>query len=296
VERQGEIIGQSWAWRGTKGELVFDSLETLGNRVNRNQWQKVMEAFSARLAQQDGHDVTTVLIGTGGETPALPYTTFKTDTTRATPYDYRGYRDSTSGQYLVKKIDPPQRQSTLIVRDVKPGDKEALLTIENHTFDETRYRDFIFDAEDFDHFMDNPDGDVVLVAERDGQICGYVAVEFYPDDPGVPQGSANIYSMAVVPDNTGKTLGRFRIAKALLEGAEEIVRKKDDHDAIHLETHEANRTVIQSLTRHRGYEIFGRYHKYFSDGKDAIRLRKYLRPSPSCPRPRRRVKPAGPGL
>jgi hypothetical protein len=30
VEYKGRIIAQSWAWRGTKGELVFDSIEGLG--------------------------------------------------------------------------------------------------------------------------------------------------------------------------------------------------------------------------------------------------------------------------
>ena len=31
VEKNGEIVAQSWAWRGKKDELVFDSIEGLGN-------------------------------------------------------------------------------------------------------------------------------------------------------------------------------------------------------------------------------------------------------------------------
>src|ERR1019366_6553108 len=65
---KGEIVGQAWAWRGTRGELVLDSLETLGNHVSSSAWKKLIAAFAAKLAESSGN-VTAVHIGTGGGTP-----------------------------------------------------------------------------------------------------------------------------------------------------------------------------------------------------------------------------------
>ena len=90
-----EIIGQSWAWRGKKGELVLDSLETLGKRVNADQWGKLAKEFAKALK---GTDVTALHIGQGGGTPRnLPLETAKPV---AEPKDYNGYRDS-GRQYRV---------------------------------------------------------------------------------------------------------------------------------------------------------------------------------------------------
>jgi ankyrin repeat protein len=87
-----EIIGQTWAWRGKEGELVFDSLETLGQRVTPQQWKKLTVAFAKALKKNAGN-VTALHIGTGGATPESLTKSFNA-AAAAQPVDYTGYRDS----------------------------------------------------------------------------------------------------------------------------------------------------------------------------------------------------------
>jgi hypothetical protein len=89
---RGEIIGQSWAWRGRHGELCLDSLETLGDRVSGTQWKKLIAAVADDLTARKDHNVTALHIGMGGQTPRAIAEAFKTAAAR--PRDYKGYRDS----------------------------------------------------------------------------------------------------------------------------------------------------------------------------------------------------------
>lgn len=91
---KGEIIGQSWAWRGKKGELCLDSLETLGERVSAAQWTEILQAAAAELTQRKDHDVSALHVGLGGKTPGSLAQAFKN--AAATPVDYKGYRDSSA--------------------------------------------------------------------------------------------------------------------------------------------------------------------------------------------------------
>jgi hypothetical protein len=92
---KGQIIGQTWAWRGEKGELVFDSLETLGQNVKADQWLKLTKAFKKALANKPGN-VTALHIGTGGATPGKLTRAFTAAARPAKPlgYEESGYRDS----------------------------------------------------------------------------------------------------------------------------------------------------------------------------------------------------------
>jgi ankyrin repeat protein len=98
ITENDEIIGQSWAWRGQKGELVFDSLETLGNRVSSKSWQKLCSTFAKAVAKQD-NDITSFNVGRSGATPQMK---FNNAAKAAKPIDYKGYRDS-KNQYQVWK-------------------------------------------------------------------------------------------------------------------------------------------------------------------------------------------------
>lgn len=52
VERKGEIVAQSWAWRGKKGELVFDSIEGLSgynNEVIRSLFVEAADLMLGKL-------------------------------------------------------------------------------------------------------------------------------------------------------------------------------------------------------------------------------------------------------
>jgi hypothetical protein len=90
---KGGIVGQAWAWRSTTGDLVLDSLETLGTHVSTSSWKQLVTAFAAKLAENPGN-VTSLRIGTGGGTPKNMG--LDTATEPATPKDYSGYRDSKS--------------------------------------------------------------------------------------------------------------------------------------------------------------------------------------------------------
>lgn len=91
------IIAQSWAWRGQKGELVLDSLETLNGHMNKMQWQKLLDVFTAAAHCQKKCEITAVCIGKGGDTASLPYPTQEPP---ARPVDRKPYADSTR-QYRV---------------------------------------------------------------------------------------------------------------------------------------------------------------------------------------------------
>ena len=91
------IIAQSWAWRGQKGELVLDSLETLNGHMNKMQWQKLLDVFTAAAHCQKKCEITAVCIGKGGDTASLPY---PTQEPAARPVDRKPYGDSTR-QYRV---------------------------------------------------------------------------------------------------------------------------------------------------------------------------------------------------
>lgn len=84
-----QIISQAWAWRGRKGEVVLDSIETLGSHVDKKEWQNICNQMARDFA--DNHkDVTALHIGTGGQTPNLGYA----ETKAAKPVDKLGYSDA----------------------------------------------------------------------------------------------------------------------------------------------------------------------------------------------------------
>ncbi len=109
---EGEILGETWAWRGTGGQMVFDSLETLGKsstencRVSKEQWSALMDRVKERLEAEPG-DITALLVGTDGmrcpllnyevrNAPPVPYAKAAAP---AKPLDHKGYADSKE-QYL----------------------------------------------------------------------------------------------------------------------------------------------------------------------------------------------------
>lgn len=123
---KGEIIGQTWAWRGEEGELVFDSLEMLKGRVSPQQWYELMTQVVKHISDRKAqHGITAFMLGTSGETPSSfasiypraageqPYLSHamraagtpqpekpKRQQEPAKPRDYAGYRDSKE-QYII---------------------------------------------------------------------------------------------------------------------------------------------------------------------------------------------------
>ncbi len=89
-EKSHEIVAQSWAWRGTKDELVLDSLESLRGHMQAVQWRSLCDEFARRAVADEAAHVSAVHVGKGGATPDIGYA----ETIPATPRKYDGYRDS----------------------------------------------------------------------------------------------------------------------------------------------------------------------------------------------------------
>jgi hypothetical protein len=95
-DEKKNIVAQSWAWRGQNGELVLDSLESLGDRVAPKQWENICKSF-AKEAAKKRKDIQSVMVGKSGETPQMA---FNDAALPAVPVDYQGYRDS-NRQYQI---------------------------------------------------------------------------------------------------------------------------------------------------------------------------------------------------
>jgi|GEM_PF-1562729 len=94
TNEKNKIIGETWAWRGKNKELVFDSLETLGENLSDNNWAKLVTAFSKALENKTiKHNVLELTLGMGGATPKFLSSKFN-KAASAEPIDYKGYRDS----------------------------------------------------------------------------------------------------------------------------------------------------------------------------------------------------------
>jgi ankyrin repeat protein len=91
---RGQIVAQTWAWRGERNEMCWDTLEVLGENVKPQQWEKLLKAAANDLAVRTDHNVTALTVGTGGDTPKALKEVFKKAEYPAKPRDYKGYRES----------------------------------------------------------------------------------------------------------------------------------------------------------------------------------------------------------
>mgnify|MGYP003624323419 CR=1 FL=1 len=100
-----EIIAQSWAWRGEKAEMVFDSLEGLGDRMGSYNWNKLVKSLKYEFKKHA--DISAFYIGDAGHTPHTRMLCLKDLPLRdhAVPpeYDEGAYRDTKETQLRVFK-------------------------------------------------------------------------------------------------------------------------------------------------------------------------------------------------
>ncbi|MFC6633959.1 GNAT family N-acetyltransferase/peptidase C39 family protein [Microbulbifer taiwanensis] len=157
---------------------------------------------------------------------------------------------------------PSSRLPTFEIRPAAPADVPALHALEQACFDGDR-----LSRRRLRHWV-AAENRVFLVAERAGQLLGYVLVL-------LRRGTrlARLYSLAVGPAGRGQGIGR-----ALLCAAEEA----SSHSGrlfMRLEVAENNHSAI-ALYRQLGYRTFGSYANYYEDAGDALRMQKRIRYRP----------------
>ncbi len=153
----------------------------------------------------------------------------------------------------------PRPRATRI-RPAGLADLDALVVLENRCFDTDR-----LSRRSFRHLLTRGRA-VTLVAERAGEVAGYVMVL-------LSRGTslARIYSLAVDPAARGQGLGRELVVAA------EDAAQDEECSEIRLEVREDNPEAI-GLYESLGYRRFGVLADYYEDHEAALRYRKSLAP------------------
>jgi hypothetical protein len=100
-----KIVAQCWAWRGTKGELVLDSLETLGDQMKEGQWKALLDHMADAITDDNKTNpdpVTRLMVGMGGGTPGRLSFVLGIS---AQPRVAGGYEGDSSTQYEVRSYE-----------------------------------------------------------------------------------------------------------------------------------------------------------------------------------------------
>lgn len=104
---RGDVLGQTWAWRGDNGEMVLDTLETLGTRVSDAQWESALKCMADKIGAMKTN-VTALHVGLGGDTPESLSGAFNQPAKAAVPRAYEGYRES-ENQLCIAQFGKPKR-------------------------------------------------------------------------------------------------------------------------------------------------------------------------------------------
>lgn len=145
------------------------------------------------------------------------------------------------------------------VRRARPGDLDALVTLEQRVFATDRM------SRNALRRLLGSRSARVMVAEIKGRMAGAAVVLFRAGSS-----VARLYSIGVTPPMCGKGA-----AVALLAAAERAARRRKCR-CMRLEVHVRNRAAIARY-RKSGYQPFDRCRSYYEDGGDALRFEKPLR-------------------
>ncbi|MBI4362463.1 MAG: ribosomal protein S18-alanine N-acetyltransferase [Euryarchaeota archaeon] len=145
------------------------------------------------------------------------------------------------------------------IRRFQPSDLTRVTDIEAHSFMEGAPGLYVA--------VYRMQGEGFFVAEVDGEVAGYVVAALAED------GEGRIFSVAVDPRHR-----RRGIARVLLNRAFEFYR---GHRilSVCLEVRQGN-LHAQALYRDFGFSVVGLIPGYYSDGEDALVMRRRLDPGP----------------
>ncbi len=144
------------------------------------------------------------------------------------------------------------------IRKGRLADIDALLTLEQSVFTVDH-----LSRRSFRNFLTSSHS-VVMVAEHEGAVAGYVHILFRPGSK-----TARLYSIGVAAHAAGRGIG-----VALLRTGERAARRRGI-GIMRLEVQLANRAAIARYKK-SGYRHTGRLPGYYNDGSDALRYEKIL--------------------
>lgn len=156
----------------------------------------------------------------------------------------------------------PAPQDTLLVRDARSADLDALLALEQASFDGDR-----LSPRQYRHHLRSASARLLIV--EDGARLLGSAVLLFRRGTRV----ARLYSLAVDPAARGRGVGR-----RLLAAAERAARSRDCA-RIRLEVR-ADNLAAQALYETAGYRRCGQRKGYYADGADAWLYQKPLETAP----------------
>jgi [ribosomal protein S18]-alanine N-acetyltransferase len=144
------------------------------------------------------------------------------------------------------------------IRKGRLTDVDALLALEQSVFtvdhlSRRSFRNFLTSAHS-----------IVMVAEHEGALAGYVHILFRPGSK-----TARLYSIGVAAHAAGRGIG-----VALLRAGERAARRRGI-GIMRLEVQPANRAAIARYKK-SGYRHAGHLPGYYNDGSDALRYEKIL--------------------
>jgi ribosomal-protein-alanine acetyltransferase len=155
---------------------------------------------------------------------------------------------------------PRARPSAPIIRTAGRADLDAVHRIERLSFDADR-----FSRATLQRLLKSPSA-AFLVADAGGDAVGYAVILFRAGSE-----VARLYSLAVDPARRG--LG---LARGLLAAAEAASLARGAR-VLRLEVRASNTAGLRLYER-AGFTFLERRPGYYSDGEDAVRLEKRLRP------------------
>lgn len=143
----------------------------------------------------------------------------------------------------------------IFIRNFKPKDLGKVYEIECESFADPYHVMFLLNLYELYR-------DTFFVAEKDGIVVGYVISRVVSD-------RGHVLAIAVDPKHRKKGIGR-----ALMDVVEERLRESKARE-IWLEVRVSNRGAIEFYKK-LGFVERGFMPHYYSDGEDAIILKKYL--------------------
>jgi ribosomal-protein-alanine N-acetyltransferase len=147
------------------------------------------------------------------------------------------------------------------VRAYRPEDFDQLVELDRQCF----VPEIAYSAEEIRYFIETKDA-IVLVAERDGTIGGFLIAQLYR---GRATFQARILTIDVAPP-----LQRHKLGSLLMDAGEEEMRRRQVSQ-VRLEV-SVNNAAAQAFYQRYGYRVIGRLPEYYPTGEDAWSMQKRL--------------------